>query len=78
MEKIYNSCSVDTWDGKIYWHKGFETLDQVYAHLKRYVHKRCDILIYDISGSRPIKFVGIIRGYDSEKENNPLLKVGGE
>ena len=23
----YNSCSIDKYDGKVYWHKAFDTLD---------------------------------------------------
>jgi len=73
----YNSCSIDTWDGKTYWHKGFETLDEVYAHLKRYIHKECDVIIYDISERKEhgIKFVGIIKRYSNRKETNELLAL---
>ena len=55
----FNSLSIDKVDGKTYWHKSFETIEEVKAHCKRYVHKSCDIIVYDISGDDGIKFVEI-------------------
>jgi|TARA_B100001059_G_C17746267_1_gene534497 hypothetical protein len=75
--KKYNSCSIDIYDGKTYWHKAYPTLDEMYAHLKRYVHKTCDIIVYDISDAEQngIKFVGLIKGYDSRKDSNEMLAL---
>jgi hypothetical protein len=76
----YNSCSIDKYDGKVYWHKAFDSLDEMYAHLKRYVHKSCDIIVYDVSDhdGKGIQFVGIIKDYDPylmRKEFNELLAL---
>ena len=53
--------SIDKGDGKTYWHKSFESMEEVKAHCNRYVSKPCDIIVYDISGGEKerIKFVEI-------------------
>ena len=53
--------SIDKVDGKTYWHKSFESMEEVKAHCNRYVRKPCDIIVYDISGGEKerIKFVEI-------------------
>jgi hypothetical protein len=76
----YNSCSIDKYDGKVYWHKAFDTLDEMYVHLKRYVRKSCDIIVYDVSDfdGKGMQFVGIIKDYDPylmRKESNELLAL---
>ena len=63
MSKRYNSMSIDKVDGKTYWHKSFESMEEVKAHCNRYVRKPCDILVYEYvlheHPSQPIKFVEI-------------------
>ena len=60
MTKRYNSMSIDKVDGKTYWHKSFESIEEAKAHCNRYVHKPCDIIVYDISKDLgAIKFVEI-------------------
>ena len=60
MTKRYNSMSIDKGDGKTYWHKSFESMEEVKAHCNRYVSKPCDIIVYDISEDLgAIKFVEI-------------------
>ena len=49
MTKRYNSMSIDKVDGRTYWHKSFNTIEEVKAHCNRYVSKPCDIIVYDIS-----------------------------
>ena len=75
--KKYISCSIDIYDGKTYWHKAHPTLDEMYAHLKRYVHKTCDIIVYDISDvdKNGIKFVRLIKRYNNRKDSNEMLAL---
>ena len=62
MTKRYNTMSIDKFSGHTYWHKAsFESIEEAKAHCNRYVHKPCDIIVYDISGGerKRIKFVEI-------------------
>ena len=61
MTKRYNTMSIDKFSGHTYWHKAsFESIEEAKAHCNRYVHKPCDIIVYDISEDLgAIKFVEI-------------------
>ena len=52
----------------------------MYVHLKKYVRKSCDIIVYDVSDfdGKGMQFVGIIKDYDPylmRKESNELLAL---
>ena len=60
MTKRYNTLSIDKFSRHTYWHKSFESIEEAKAHCNRYVHKPCDIIVYDISEDLgAIKFVEI-------------------
>ena len=60
MTKRYNTLSIDKFSGHTYWHKSFESIEEAKALCNRYVHKPCDIIVYDISEDLgAIKFVAI-------------------
>ena len=62
----YNSMSICKSSGHTYWHRSFESIEEVKAHCKRYVQKPSDILLYDIT-EYPIKFVEIWENFTEEK-----------
>lgn len=62
----FNSVSIDKYNGRTYWHKSFETIEEVKKHCNRYVNRPCDIIVYDISGNDGIKFVEIWEDFNKE------------
>ena len=76
MAYKYNSFSIDKFNGKTYWHKAFETMEEVQAHCKRYVHFYCDLIIYEIPDPKyrdqSIKFVKVIENYNQGIEDKEI------
>jgi hypothetical protein len=73
MKKEYQALSIDSFNGKTYWHSKTGTEEEVLKHAKRYCRRSADLIIYDtgkIRSENKIKFYKSIPSDEWQDKNN--------